>query len=103
MIGSIAGFVLLVVAGLALSAWSVRRRSGRNARSDAAGSDAAREAGSSADSGTAAGDNNSGWLGYLFGQSSGNHDASPASPSHVAVEGGSSDAGTSDSGGAHTG
>jgi hypothetical protein len=92
MIGSITGLVLLVVAGLGVSAWSIRLRRVRNARSDAA-----REAASPADPGATDGDD-SGWLGHLFSHSVASHDASPVA-AHAGSDGSNSDAAAGGGGG----
>jgi hypothetical protein len=93
MIGSIAGLVLIVAAGLAVSAWGIRRRHARNARTDAdrrgEGAGGPSFASDSVDSN---GGGKSGWLNHLLGQSSGGHDASTSGHSPGAGDG-SSDAG----------
>jgi hypothetical protein len=94
MIGSITGLVLLVVAGLGVSAWSIRLRRVRNARSDAA-----RDAVGPNDSGANDGDD-SGWLGHFFSHSPASQDASPAT-AHAGSDGGSSEAGAGNSSGGH--
>jgi hypothetical protein len=94
MIGSITGFVLLVVAGLGVSAWSIGLRRVRNARSDAA-----REAANPSDSGATDAED-SGWLGHLFSHPAASQGASPAA-AHAGADGGTSDAAPGDSGAGH--
>ena len=92
MIGSIAGLVLIVLGGLAVSAW-IRLRRGSGATSDADNSAGPAD-------GTTSGDDGSGWLRQLVGNSSeSGTSAEHHAPANVAGSSNSSDAGSSGSGG----